>query len=114
MPFGTITSNAVTFTPRSTGVYVDSTVTFGNPTNEYRVRPATKPNADGKLRAAVSRITEKNVTVNGISKRDALATTISFVVPANGFTAAEIDAHATDLANFLTVDTITRILQQEA
>lgn len=114
MPYGTFTSNAVNFAPRSQGVYVDSTVTFGQPTNELRVRPASKAGGDGKMRASVTRVTEKNVTVGTVTKRDALATTLSFIVPPNGFTAAEIDAHATDLAAFFTVDTITRMLQGEA
>jgi hypothetical protein len=112
MPFGTITSQTVDFAPRSPGIYTDDSVTFGNPTNEYRIRPATAPNKDGNYRSSITRVLEKDLGDPAVRK--ACVVTLSINIPNSGFTSTEVDSLATDISTFLTADTVGRILQGEA
>lgn len=112
MPFGTITSQTVSFGPRNPGIYADTAVTFGSPTNEFRIRPATAPSKDGNMRASITRVLEKDTGSPAVRK--ACVVTLSINIPKSGFTSTEVDSLATDLSNFVTADTVSRILQGEA
>jgi len=111
MPFGTITAQTLTYDPRSPGTYTRTTVGFGQPDNSFIVRGASVNN--GVYRASVSKILQKDVTVNGSTVRRTSTFTSSWVTTAD-FTAAEIDSQASDVAEFLTSTTITRINQGES
>lgn len=112
MPFGVLTLNTKTYNPRKEGVYVESTVTFGSPTNELRIYPAIKPDKNGILRGTVVRVTEKD---DADSKRFPAIVTVSLSMPATGlFTATDADNMVDDISDFLTADTLTRIFQGEA
>ncbi len=111
MPFGTITSQTVNFAPRADGRYTKSTLSFGDPDDSFVVRGASKSDP---LRPSVSRVLQKDVTVGGVVVRKTATVTVSIVTPSSGFTAAEIDSLATDLSNFLTVDTVTRLTMGES
>lgn len=112
MPFGALTLNTATYNPRKDGVYVLSTVTFGDPSNELRIYPALKPDKNGALRATIVRVTEKE---DAEDKRFPALVTVSVAIPDNGlFTAADVDGMLDDISDFVTTDTITRVLQGEA
>lgn len=113
MPFGTITVNTKSYEPRNPGVYALSTTTFGSPANEFRIRGAAGPSKDGLLRSSTTRILEKDVTVGGVSTRKQSIVTLTIAVPPADFTAADVDGLASDISEFLTTATITRLLQGE-
>lgn len=114
MPFGTITSQTKNFPPRTPGTYVDEAVAFGQPTNEFRIRGASGVGKDGRLRASVTRVIEKDIVSGSTTTRVPLVVVTSINVHPTGFTASEIDSAATDCSNFLTTDTITRLLMGES
>lgn len=113
MPFGTIAVNSKNFEPRGVGRYVLSTVAFGDPSNEFRVKGAAK-GKDSLYRGSVARVLEKDVTVGSETTRKVASVALSLTIPSSGFTAAEIDAMASDISEFLTAATITRLLSEES
>lgn len=113
MPFGTITANTKTYEPRTPGSYVLSTVTFGQPTNEFRIRGAVV-GKDGLLRASISRILEKDVAVGSDTSRQQALVITNITVPVSAFTAAELDSLLLDTSEFITAATLSRILQGES
>jgi len=113
MPFGTISSQTKDYTPRSSGIYSLSTTTFSSPQDEYRMR-AGSVRKDNSRTAGVTRVLQKDVTVNGVTNRIQAVVSLSVTVPnGSGFTAAEVDSLALDISNFLTADTASRLLQGE-
>lgn len=112
MPFGTITSQTLSYAPRQEGVYALSTLAFGAPSNQFIVRGA-QPNANPR-RISVSRVLQKDVTEGGVTTRKTATVTTSVVVPSTGFTATEIDSLVTDISNFFTDDTVTRMSMGES
>lgn len=114
MPFGTITSQTVNYAPRQPGQYVKDTLTFGDPTNEFRIRGAASPDRNGVRRSSVSRVLSKDVTTGSTTERKSATVTMAITVPDSGFTAAELDSLATDLSNFITSETVTRLLAGES
>lgn len=113
MPFGTITVNSKSFEPRSPGTYSLSSVVFGDPNNDIRVNPG-RLSKDGLVRGSVSRILEKDVTVGGSTVRRQMTLTVSWSAPPSNFTAAEIDGALSDVSEFATPTTISRVNQGEA
>lgn len=114
MPFGSITVNTKTYEPRQPGFYSLSTAVFGDPLNEFRVRGASSSSKDGILRSSVTRVFEKDVTVGSDTMRKQCVVTISIASPTAGFTGAEIDGLASDISEFLTASTISRLMQGES
>lgn len=113
MPFGTITAQTKSFEPRKPGYYVESTVTFGAPTNEFRLRSTGSADANGILRSSITRVLEKDITVGATTSRKAIVVTLNVASPVSGFTAAEADSLATDISEFVTAATVTRLLSGE-
>lgn len=113
MPFGNITAQTLTYEPRSTGKYTRSTVTFGQPDNSFIIRGANSLQTD-PLRASVSRVLQKDVTLGSASARKTATVTLSFVAPPSDFTPAELDSLATDLSEFITSSTVSRIFMGES
>lgn len=113
MPFGTITSQTKNYEPRSPGVYSESTVSFGSPSNEYRISGASV-GRDKLLRANIVRVLEKDYTVGGVTERRRLTVALSITSPSAAFTSAEIDSLAEDISVFLTASTVTRLMQGES
>lgn len=111
MPFGSITSGTTTFEPRDLGTYTKSTLSFGDPDDSFLIRGATKT-AD-PLRASVSRVFQKDVTVGGQTVRKTCTVTLSVVCPPSDFTPTEIDNLAGDISTFITASTVTRLLMGE-
>lgn len=113
MPFGTIVSNAKNYEPRQPGFYTLSTVVFGQPSNDFRIKGAI-PSKDGILRSSVSRVLEKDVVVAGGSVRKNAIVTLSIATPAADFTGTELDDLASDISTFITAATISRLMQGES
>lgn len=113
MPFGTITVNTKSYDPRSPGIYSLSTVAFGDPQNEFRIRGASS-SKDELLRGSVTRILEKDVVVGSDTARKQCAVTLTIAVPYKGYTGSDVDALASDISEFLTPGVITRLLQGES
>lgn len=113
MPYGTITVNTKTYEPRIPGTYVLSSVTFGQPTNEFRIRGAVL-SKDGLLRASIVRVLEKDVVVGSDTKRKQCTVTTAITAPPSDFTAAELDALLSDSSEFATGATLSRLLQGES
>lgn len=112
MPFGDITANTKVFQPRDPGVYSLSTLTFGNPKNEFRIRGASK-GKDGSYRGTITRLVEKDVTINGTVVTKSLVVTLS-ITSSTDFTAAEIDTAVSDIDVFSTTTNLTRLLAGES
>lgn len=114
MPFGTITVNTKSYAPRDAGVYVLSTAQFGDPLNEFRLRPGTK-NKAGATTTSVTRLFQKDVTVGSAVERRQAIVTLNVAIPSvGGITTAEVDGLASDISEFITQDTLSRLLQGEA
>jgi hypothetical protein len=111
MPFGNITAQTITYEPRSPGIYTRSSVTFGQPDNSFVVRGAPKGDP---LRASVSRVLQKDVTIGGQTVRKTATVTLSIVTPSSDFTATELDSLASDISEFITSATASRLLQGES
>lgn len=113
MPFGTITVNTKSYEPRQPGVYSLSTVVFGQPNNEFRISGG-KQSKDGLLRGSVTRLIEKDVVVNGQNLRKQASVTLSWATPTADFTGSELDGLISDISEFITAATISRINQGES
>lgn len=114
MPFGNIIAQGVTYEPRSVGKYTRSTVAFGQPDDSFIIRGANALSGADVLRSSASRILQKDITEAGLIVRRTMTFTGSIVVPVVGFTAEDIDRLATDIAEFFTVNTITRMLMGDS
>lgn len=112
MAFGSITANTKTYELRSPSVYVLNTLAFGDPTNEFRLRGGSK-SKDNTLNAGVIRYLQKDVTVAGATVRKSCTVSLSITMPESGITASEIDACISDISEFLTASTLSRLLQGE-
>lgn len=108
MPFGSITTNSKTFNETQPGYYQLSTLAFGDPDNSIVVRGAVK--GAPLPRVSVTRSLGKNLTIDGKTVPAKAAATFSFVVPPNGFTAAELATLRADLDGFLTEGNISAML----
>lgn len=113
MPFGTIVSQTKNYAPRSPGVYSLDTLTFGDPSDEYRISGASL-GRDKLLRASVTRLKQIDLVVGSETVRKQLTVTLAISTPSSGFTAAEIDSLAEDISVFLTSNTVTRLMQGES
>lgn len=113
MPFGTITAQTLDYASRGGGRYVRSNLAFGSPDNSFLIRPVTNLKAD-PIRAAVSRILQKDITVSGNTVRKTATVTLSFVVPSSDFTATEVDSLTTDLSEFITSTTLTQLFMGDS
>lgn len=113
MPFGSITVNSKTFEPRIPGVYALSTVAFGEPSNELRIRGAAL-SKDKVLRASITRVLEKDIGTGSDVVRKQCIVTTSVAVPVSGFSAAELDVLMSDISEFATGTSLSRILQGES
>jgi hypothetical protein len=114
MPYGSITVNTKTYDPRQPGVYSLTSLAFGDPADEFRIRGVQSVSKDQLLRASITRVLEKDVTTGDTSTRKQAVVTMTVAVPKSDYTAAEIDALASDISEFLTVNTLTRLMQGES
>lgn len=112
MPYGNITSNSIVYTPRTDGVYAKSTLVFGDPSDEFRIKGAIK-GKDGIFRGTIMRVFQKDVTISGTVSRKQALISLSLTVPV-GFTVTELDDRIADISTFCTTDTLSRFLSGES
>lgn len=112
MPFGpfTLTGNR-TFSERRPGSYTLDGLTFADPQSSITVNPGTRSKDRKSVNATITRRTEK-VKADGTSVSASVSTTIS-VPPDGSFTAAEVDTLLSDINEFSTPQSVSRILQGE-
>jgi hypothetical protein len=116
MSFNTINGSIAgqTFAERSRGIYAKSDLTFADPANEFRITGASLKK-DGSRAGAVTRILQKDVTYEVGTKREQCVVTLNVSVPNTGsVSATEVDSLIADISEFLSADTVSRLLQGEA
>lgn len=114
MPFGPIVVNTKTYNASGDGRYVDSTTSFGTPQNYFLVKGGSLTKDRRNIVAAVTRILEKDITVNGATERRQASVQIVFTLPSSGFTAAEADGLLKDVSDFIDSSTGDRLLRGES
>lgn len=115
MSFVSITSGAKTFVERQPGTYIDSSLGFSSPSNEFRVKGASPKNKSVPLAATVVRRLDKDVTINSATVRKYATVQVIVTTPQDStFTSAEIAAMVSDHAAFLTAANVSRLLQGES
>lgn len=113
MPYGTIVADSKNYEARSPGTYALSTLAFGDALNEFRVKGANK-SKDQLLRASVTRVLEKDVTVGtGVLRKQAVVS-LAIASPSSDFTSSEIDSLTADISTFLTPTVVTRLMSGES
>lgn len=110
MSYGTITAQTKTYSERAEGVYVLDTLNFGDPADEFRLRPGSRTKA-GDYTFGVTRYVQVDVSVGGQTVRKSATVTLSVSIPDTGVTATKIDSLATDIAEFITPTTVSEMLQ---
>lgn len=112
MSFGTIVTTTKTFNQRSEGIYADSTVSFGSPANELRIRPNTSKKAPS---VSVTRYKQVDYVASATSTlRIAGSVSLQIQVPEAGFTLADIDVMVAEISEFVSAASVSRMLQGEA
>lgn len=112
MPFGSITAQTKVYEPRSPGVYSLQGVTFDQPADEFRLRGSTKGGSNRT--ATITRVVQKDVVVGSDTQRLGMTVSLQIQTPSNpAFTAAMADSAAQDISEFLTAQTVSRLLQGE-
>lgn len=111
MPYGNITAQTKVYQPRSPGIYSLTGVSFDQPSDEFRLKGATK----GATRtASVTRVVQKDVTVGSDVSRLGMSVSLQIQIPSNAaFTSSMVDSAAVDISEFLTPETVSRLLQGE-
>lgn len=112
MSFHPITVSTKTWNEAGPGRYMDSTVTYGSPLNYIQISAGTRSSKTKVTSGAVSRVFQKDVTVGSTTERRTASVQLVIQIP-DGFTAAEIDAMALTISDFLTVANLDRILLGE-
>jgi hypothetical protein len=91
-----------------------STVSFGSPANYFTVKGGSLSKDRKLVTAAITRIFEKDVTVDGVTVRKSASVQLIISAPDSGFTSTEIDVLASDISEFLTGANLDRILAGES
>lgn len=114
MPFGTITAQTITYEPRKPGIYQKTGLALGAPANEYRISGAS-PKGLKDLVFSVTRVLDKDVTINGtIVRKRALHTQTTTVPSDSTFTSAELASLCVDGQVFGTAANIVRMASGES
>jgi hypothetical protein len=114
MPFSPITVNTKTYNQAGDGRYNLSTVTFGQPNDYFQIKGGSVTKDRRNIVAVVSRVLEKDVTVNGLTERRQASVQVIITVPTVGFTSSELDARQSDIDAFLTSAILDRLLAGES
>lgn len=114
MPFAPITVNTKTYNASGDGLYGRSTVTFGQPSDRFQIKGGSLTKDKRNVVAVVSRVLEKDVTVNGVTERRSATVQCIVTVPPVGFTSTEIDAMVLDIDAFVTAGNLDRVLAGES
>jgi hypothetical protein len=114
MPFSPIVVNTKTFNQSGDGRYMRNTVTFGSPADYFTVKGGSLNKDRANITCAITRLLEKDVTVNGVTTRKSALVQTIITSPTTGFTSAELDAMVSDNSEFVTGAILDRILSGES
>lgn len=114
MPFSPITVNTKTFNASGDGRYMLSTVTFGSPQNYFTVKGGSLTKDRKSVVATITRVLQKDVTVNSVTSRLSASVQLIISVPDTGFTSTEVDGMASDISEFITAAILDRIMSGES
>lgn len=114
MPFAPIVVNTKTYNAAGDGVYSRSTVAFGQPADRFQIKGGSLTKDRRNVVAALSRVLEKDVTVNGVTERRSAIAQVVLTVPPVGFTSSELDAMVLDIDAFITSGNLDRLLAGES
>lgn len=113
-PISTTVGGAKTWNESGSGVYSESTVLFGSPRSYFKITRGTPNSKTGLTTCSVSRVLEKDVTINGVVSRKAMSVTLQIAVPTvPDFTTGTVDDAAALISEFLTPASLDRILKGE-
>lgn len=113
MPFSSVVSGSKTYVPREPGIYVVDSLVFSDPTDELRVRGATR-NKDKSISGSLTSYMEKDVTVNGNPVRKSAVAALALTAGPD-FTVAELQAAIKALYDFSqTTGFLSRFMQGES
>lgn len=111
MSFHPITMDTKTWNESGPGRYMESTVTFGGPQNFLRISPGA-PNKSGSTLCTITRHLEKDVTVNSVTTRHYAKLVCTLELSA-GMAVSDADLLLSNVAEFATPATLTRVLNGE-
>lgn len=114
MPFSPIVVNTKTFNQAGDGRYLLSTVSFGSPLEYLQIKGGSLTKDRQNIVWTVSKVLQKDVTVNGVTERRQSSLQLICTSPVTGFTTAEFDAGASDISEFLTTSTLNRLFAGES
>lgn len=113
-PISTTVGGAKTWNESGPGVYAESTVLFGQPKSYLKITRGTPNSKTGLTTCSMSRVLEKDVTINGVLSRKLMSVTLQISIPTiTDFTVANVDDAAGIISEFLTATTLDRILKGE-
>lgn len=108
MSFQQIVTSNKTFLERGRGVYSASDVSFGAPANEFRLRANTNKKAPS---VGIGRYLEQDIVSGSNTIRVGANVLLTISMPTVGITTAQVDAMASDIAEFCTPANISDLLQ---
>jgi hypothetical protein len=114
MPFGTLTgSTGTTFEPRSPGIYSDSTKSFSDPLNEFRITGASTKR-DGSRSGAITRVQQVDSEVGSTVLREQAVVNLNISLPSSGRIPASVAEAMIDDIGAQSAILLSRLLQGEA
>lgn len=113
MAFGTLTVGTTTYNSVGPGEYMLSTVAFGSPAHMFKLSPGKKANAKAPTSFAITRILDRDFTVNSVVERRRCSLSVQFNVP-DGFTMADIDVMLEQASVLATQEFLTRLAMGES
>lgn len=112
-PFGDITVNGKTYNPVTPGVYQENSVDYNSPADEIRISGARTKSSSSGITCSASRFLGK--VDPETEKQYIAAVQVEMRVPKDGdFTTTEIDTLVSEVSEFLTPVTISRMLRGES
>lgn len=108
--FQSLVVGANTYVPTAPGYYSLSTRGFADPRNQFKISGGKLNAKTGRTTAAVSRLWETDVTVDGLVKRQ-LAEVAIIMTVGRGITATNIDTLLNDLNTVIDPARLDQILQ---
>lgn len=112
MSFHPLVIDSRTYNQTGSGVYTNSTVSFGGLADSFKIAPGREAKG-GQVNASISRHVEKNVTINGVPTKRRVSAVLQIQSDV-GFTATEIDALIADISTFVVPANLDRILLGES
>lgn len=114
-PITTTTGVARTWNEIGSGVYGESTVTFGQPLSALRISRGKLNQKTGIVTSSMARVLEKDiVALDGTKQRVQMSVSVIISIPMHpDFTVALVDESAGLISEFLAPATLDRMLKGE-